>query len=285
MIIPIFGAFFEAAGTILDKKILKDRHMNFKNYTVYGFLAIVLVMLPFIYFLWNINNEAFQLNNILIFASIVVISVFANLSMCYAIKRETVTEIEPIKLMQPLFTILIAYFLSFFFDIYSKERNFSILILSIVASIALILSHVKKHHLKLDKYIIAGILGSLFFAIELSISKMLLPFYSSFTFYFLRCLFIFMITLIIFRPKLSTIPNKSKILLLIVGIIWGIYRIILYYGYLKIGIVFTTMLFILSPVFIYIFAKIFFKEKLSWRNILSAAVIIICVVIAMILNK
>jgi drug/metabolite transporter (DMT)-like permease len=280
MIIPILGALLEGAGTIIDKRILNDRKINFKNYTVYGFLAIVLVMLPFIYFLWKVEKEAFSLINLSIFIFIIIISTLANILMCYAIKRESVSEMEPIRLMQPLFTILIAFILSFFFSVYSKEGNFSILILAIIASIALIVSHIKKHHLKFDKYILAAIFGSLFFAIELVTSRFLLSYYSSFSFYFLRCFFIFLITLIVFRPKISSVNNKSKFLILIVGIIWVVYRIILYYGYLKLGIVFTTMLFILSPIFVYIFAWIFLKEKLSWRNIISAIIIVGCVILA-----
>ena len=69
-----------------------------------------------------------------------------------------------------------------------------------------------------DKYIIAALLGSLFFAFELVISKQILPYYSSITFYFLRCLLMFLITLIIFKPK-TKIKNNTKILTLIAGAI------------------------------------------------------------------
>ena len=151
--IPIIGAFLEATGMTIEKKVLKKHQINIRNYTVYGFLAIVLVMLPFIYFFWQIQPEAYLTKNLLIFIFVILASIAANLFTFYALKRENLSEIEPIKLMQPLFTILIAFIFSFFFLIYQAERNFSILILALIASISLVSSHIEKNHLKFDKYI------------------------------------------------------------------------------------------------------------------------------------
>ncbi|MBD3247341.1 EamA family transporter [Candidatus Pacearchaeota archaeon] len=55
---------------------------------------------------------------------------------------------------------------------------------------------------------------------------------------------------------------------------------IVYYGYLTLGVVFTTLIIMLGPVFVYIFAKIILKEKLQKRNIIAAAVIVVCVIYA-----
>jgi len=268
----------------IEKIILKKKYLNYKNYTVFGFLAIVIAMLPLIFFFWKISPEAYLLKNLFVFFLIIFFSILANLFTFVALKRENLTILEPIRLMQPLFTILLAFIMSFFFQIYYLERNYSILILGIVASTTLVLSHVQKHHLIFDKYITSALLGSLFFAIELVLSKFILQYYNSFTFYFLRCLIIFFITWMIFRPKFKA-DKKTSLFILLTGIIWVIYRIILYYGYEVYGIVFTTILFILTPVFIYIFAKIFLKEKIALRNIISSIIIVACVVLAILLEN
>lgn len=280
--LPLFGAILEGAGVILQKRVLRNHKINSHNYLVYGFLAIVLVMLPFSFLFWEISPEAKSLTNIIIFLFIIIISIVANILIIYSLKKENLTEIEPIRLTQPLFTILLAFILSFFFISYSNEGSIIILLLGLIASLSLVFAHIKKHHLSFNKYAIAAIISSFLFSIELVISKFILSYYNSFTFYFLRCLLIFVISWAIFHPKLSSIENKPKLMIFIGGIIWTIYRIIMYYGYATVGIVFTTMLFILAPIFIYLFAWIFLKEKIEWKQIISSVVIVICVVIAII---
>jgi len=280
--LPLFGAFLEGVGVTLQKKILRKHQINSKNYIVYGFLAIVLVMLPFSYFFWNLKPEATELLNVGILLVIVILSIIANLLIIYSLKREDVSEIEPIRLMQPLFVILIAFIFSFFFEAFSDEGSPFILFLALIASLSLVFAHIKKDHLSFNKYAMAAILGGLFFAIELVLSKFILTHYNSFTFYFIRCLLIFVITWAIFHPKIVSIKTKTKWMIFGGGIIWVIYRIIMYYGYQTLGIVFTTMLFILAPIFIYLFAWIFLKEKIEWKQIASSIVIVVCIIVAIV---
>jgi len=284
--IPFFGAFLEAAGTILEKKILKGK-IDFKSYNVFGFLAIILLIIPCIFVLGyffpllfsiRIHPAALELKNILIMSLIVLLSILANLLIFYAMKWEKITEIEPIRLFQPLFVIVFAFIL------YSSERQTGtpIIIAAVIASLALIFSHVKKHHIKISKYSIAAFLGSLFFAAELAVSKEILNYYSPLSFYLVRCLFIFIITLFIFRPKFSSIPNKKWPYVFLVVFIWIFYRILLYFSYETKGVIITTLLFILTPVFIYIFSYFYLKEKPNWRNIVASIIIVLCVAYAMI---
>lgn len=62
--------------------------------------------------------------------------------------------------------------------------------------------------------------------------------------------------------------------IMITGILWVIYRIMIYYGYMELGVIFTTLMIMLGPIFIYFFAWKFLKEKLDWRNIAAVIVII-----------
>jgi len=119
--LPIIGSFFEASLAVLTKKIMRDDNLTLKNYLTYIFGAIVLVSLPFIYFFWDMKDEAMDPWNLIIFGVIIFFSIFANLAMFYSLKKRDLVKIEPIRLMQPLFVILSVFFLSFFFEIYSSK--------------------------------------------------------------------------------------------------------------------------------------------------------------------
>jgi len=284
--IPILGSLLEASGTIIEKKVIKKKNINYKNYIVYGFLTIVCTSIPFLFFFWKLSPEALELKNILIFSSIIIASLIANLLIFYSLKRKSLSEFEPIRLTQPLFTILLAFMLSFFIPAYADERNPAIILLALIASITLIIAHINKHHIKFDKYIIAALIGSFFFALELVLSKTILPYYSSWSFYFLRCLFILIISAAIFRPNLKTIDKQTHYFTWTTSLIWITYRVILYWSYESLGIVFTTItLSILTSIFIFVLAKIFLKEKPTMRQVISAAIIILCVIIAVIIQK
>ena len=56
--------------------------------------------------------------------------------------------------------------------------------------------------------------------------------------------------------------------------IWVAFRILMYYGYLELGVIHTTLILMLGPVLIYVFAWKFLKEKLEWRNVVAGAIIL-----------
>ncbi len=275
--LPVIGAVSLASGIILEKLVLKKKKIDIKLYQTASFLAIVLVMLPLIYFFWGLDSQAFTPWNIFIFALVILFSLIANLFTFYSMKWEKVSNLEPAKVLEPLFVILLAIIFSFF-TIGLYDKNLNIIFPAVIAALALVFSHIKKHHLDFNKYFLAAIAGSFFFGLELVISRLILDYYSPMTFYLFRSLAIFLISLIIFKPQFSKIDKKSKWHILITGAIWVLYRTVMYYGYLNLGVIFTTLIFMLGPVFVFAFARIFLKEKLNWKNIAAAFVVVACVI-------
>jgi drug/metabolite transporter (DMT)-like permease len=277
--IPILGALASGAGTVLEKAILKHKKIGIKLYQIAGFIAITLAMLPLLFFFWKLDSQAFEIKNLLIFLGVIVSATLANFLVFYAEKKEQLTNLEPTKILEPLFVILIAIIFSFFIEGIG-ERNIKILIPTIVAAIALIFPYFKKEHLRLNKYMVASLFGSFFFGLELVLSKLILNFYSPITFYFLRCLFILLISLVLFRPDLRVLDKKTSLMILIAGMLFVTYRVAVYFGYLQYGIMFTTLIIMISPIFVYILANKFLKEKFNWKNIISSIIIIACVLYA-----
>lgn len=277
--LPFIGAIALASGFMLEKIVLRKRKVDIKLYQTASFLAIILVMLPFLYYFWKLEAEAFTGVNLFIFGLVVLFSMIANMFTFYSMKWEKVSNLEPAKMLEPLFTILLAIIFSFF-TVGLYDRNLNIIVPALIAGLALIFSHIKKHHLDFNKYFIAAIFGAFFFALELIVSRLILNYYSPLTFYFARCSAIFIFSLLVFRPDFKKLGKKSIIHVLITGAIWVVYRTIVYYGYLNLGVIFTTLIIMLGPVFVYAFARIFLKEKIEIRNIVASVIIIACVLYA-----
>lgn len=276
---PIIAAIALAGGNVLERNILKRKGVDIKKYQTLEFLAISLIMLPILYFFWKVDSQALELKNILIFIGVIIASIAANLFTFYSMKGDKINNLEPAKMLEPLFTILLAIVFSFFFQgVY--ESNAKVLIASLIAGLTLIFTHIKKEHLNFNKYFIAAVIGSFMFAVEIIISNLILSFYSPVTFYFLRCLGVFIISFLIFRTKLTGTNKRFKIELIVVGLIWVVYRVVAYYGYLKIGVISTTLILMLGAVLTYIFAKIFLKEKINKRNIIASVIILACILYA-----
>jgi drug/metabolite transporter (DMT)-like permease len=288
--IPFTGAVAEAAGTIYEKIILRKKKVDYRVYNVFSFFSITIIVVFAILLLgkffpsifgFKILQEAFQLKNIFIMSIVIIFSIAANLTLFYATKWEKITNLEPVRLLQPLFTIIFAFIL------FSSERQtgINIIFVSLVASLALVFSHIKKRHIQINKYAICALLASLFFAVELVISKKILLFYSPISFYLVRCFFIFLITFLIFKPDFRSENRKIWLSIVLTGTIWVLYRIALYSGYIHSGVIITTlMLSLVTPVFIYLFSYVILKEKPTWRNIISAIIILACVAYAIISN-
>lgn len=278
--LPVLGALALASGTILQKMVLQRKRINIKFYQTAEFFAIVLAMLPLVYFFWRIDSQALQIKNLFIFSLVIIFSIAANLFTYYSMKWEKVSNIEPAKILEPLFVIILAIFFSYLVDSNLFDRKLSVIIPALIAGFALVFSHIEKHHLKFNKYFISAVLGSFFFALELVISRLILDYYSPIAFYFLRSLTIFSLSLIVFKPKIVKLSNKVKFHILFMGFLWVAYRVIVYYGYINLGVIFTTLMIMLGPVFIYIFAYFFLKEELRIKNIIAAIIIIVSVLYA-----
>jgi len=271
--LPVVGAIALAGGTILERIVLRKKKVGVELYQTASFLAIIISLLPLVYFFWKLDSGAFEARNILIFSLVILFSMIANLLVFYSLKWEKVGNLEPARVLEPLFVILLAIVFSFFAE-NLFERNLKIIIPALIASLALILSHIKKYHLKFNPYFVAAIIGSFFFALELVISRLILDFYSPVTFYFLRSLSIFFLSLLIFKPDFKKLDKKVRWQIFATGFIWMIYRVIVYYGYLKVGVIFTTLLLMLGPIFVYALAHFILKEKISWQNFAAAIVIV-----------
>jgi len=200
------GVLSNAFGKLFDKKVLLDKNVKSKDFVVYAFGIVMCIMLLVLPFFFKIDPAAFVGKNLAVLLTIITLSIFANIFGARAVKHGKLTELESVRMFLPLFTMLFAFIL------YEQERNLNpiILFLALIASLSLIIGHVKKHHLRFKECLMDQLFADIFYALEFALSLMILHLYNPLSFYFVRALLIFPLAVIIFRPKISRMRKVKK---------------------------------------------------------------------------
>ncbi len=276
-IIPTIAAVSGSLEMFLNKFILSKDKVNYKLFTAMSFILLSFIMLIISPFLFEYSAGFLLPMNIILLLIIVIIGTIANVWLFHGMKSEQLTETDALLVFGNMFTILFSAI------IYIDERNPYILIPAFIASLALIWSHVKRHHLKFHKSALM-ILGAMaLFAVENVIVKYLLYTYNAFTLYFIRCFFIMIILVIYFRPNLKKLDRKKYFHLTITQILIITQLVLTYYSFQKFGVVYTMLIMTLMPILLYIYALVWLKEKLEMKKLIAGIVILLCVVVAQIL--
>lgn len=195
------------------------------------------------------------------------------------VQAEKVHEFELIVMFQPLLTILLA-------TIFLKgERNIHIEIAALIAAIALIIAHVQKRHFEISKSAFGLIVAVIFISIELIIIKLLLAVFSPVALYGVRTAILFCFFFFYFRPQMKKVSNTNVLLILSTSLLGTTQMVTKFYGIEKYGLIYTSLILILSPILVYILSTIFLHERLKTRTVISALVILGCIVYASLLGK
>ncbi|MEI6498626.1 MAG: DMT family transporter [bacterium] len=262
-----------AGGVLSDKVILCKYRTPIKLFvpTVFFFLALITaVFLP----QWGGFDIKIltDYRAILLFLGMIGAAIGWNLFYYKGLLKEDLHEFELIMLLTPLTTIILA-------EIFiPAERSWGVLIAGLAASIAFIASRVKKHHLRLSVAARGTMAAMFFMAIESIFIKYLLDYIPPVTLYFVRTLFIFIIFAIVYHPKISKF-NRDAFALTIISAMFGVVQMVLkFYGFQSLGVIETTMVLLLGPIFVYLFSFIFFKERQNFvKDAITASIIVSCV--------
>src|SRR3989344_4134264 len=179
--IPFIGALTHAVDLIVSKLVLTKEHAGYEDFCFYFFMLVFLLMFPFFQFFGGIPNQAFTATYLFCGLAVIVLAFVYNLVFYHGIKKEDMSEVENLYMFQGLFVLFFA------FIIFSDERSLTTLIPAIIASFALIFSHVKKYHLKVSRMQIIFLLGVLMMAVEAIFLKKLLEIFNPYILYMTRC--------------------------------------------------------------------------------------------------
>lgn len=268
----LLAAFNDAFGVIVNKVALSKAKVPVPLFTAVQFFFLTNFAALSLPFLGQIAAAAFNSKFIILFVVMLGLALSWNLLYYQAIQQETVETLELYLLLLPLLTVIIS---AIFFQ---NERHLQTLVAALVASVTLVVSHLKRRTIKFDRSEIALLLGVLLMAVESVVIKLLVEVWSPAALYTARTLGIFLVMAAAVRPTIRNLSLPAIALIILSALAGVIYKIIQFTGYAQFGIVFTTLVLILSPAFVLFLGRIVLKEKIHLKQVIAMVVIIAAVV-------
>ncbi len=279
MIYAILASIINAVDLIITKQVFNVfKNLRYTTFVIWLFVWIIIVGSLTAPWLIQIDSAASSLYYLVLLLILAVIAANHNLLYYFGLRYEKVSEIEPFLLFEPLVTILIAS------AFYANERIWQIYIAGFIAGAFLAWSHVKKHHLKLGKPLLAILGYAVLVGFEAVIVKQLLAVYSPIALYVVRAIIVALVLWILEKGQIGKITLKQIPYFVLLATTAIASQSLVYYAYRIQGINLTSVVLMLSPVLIYFLSVLVLKEKLNWKNLITSVVVISLIVWVMLIK-
>jgi drug/metabolite transporter (DMT)-like permease len=223
------------------------------------------------YFFFDFKKTDFNYLTISLIFATSIISLISNFLFYKGLHHTSIEKAEPLILSNWIFSIILAFLF------FSSERNNIELILALISGITIVATFTEKHHLTFNKYQIYFLTSSFLLAFHAIIIKLLLEIFTPIETYFLRILLQFIFLIIIFRFTLKNVLEKKNSAIIISAIIALIMNIFTYWSYDEIGVISTSMILTLTPIIAILSSKIFLKENIHPKFLISTLIISSCI--------
>lgn len=271
MIAAIIAAFLNPIEIIGTKEIFKRERVNYKAFLSLTFFFIfIFCAIAFISF-GQVSASFFAPKYFLYLIAIVTVAYFSNRLFYFGLSGEKVCNVEPISMLSPVIAVVLAAM------VYPDERNWKIFIIALIGGLALSLSRIEKHHLKFDKYSWAILAAVFLSAFDSIFAKHLLEVLSPVALYTIRCGILSLLLVATLKPNMKVFGKKR--ILSIAGVSFVITLEV--FGYYQaihsIGIVKTSLIFLLAPVLVLLASRFYLKEKIKLKAVIADIVIVLCI--------
>lgn len=276
---PAFLGVLSEAGEVISEKIFL-RQKNISGFLLLTGQMVILFFCLLIPYIWlgRIDGAFFTPKYILFFGAIILFGFLHNLFYFYSLSHDTLSNIEPVALLASPTSMIFAAL------VFTSERNFYVLLFTVIASAALLFSRIEKHHLRITKYSLAMLGHVVFIAIEALFIKEVLLVMSPVALYTFRIGVLAVLIMILLRKPLNRIKKNQYVTLSLISVIIAVEYIAKYYAIGSIGIVKSNLIFLLGPVIILFLSKFLLKEKIGTKKAVADAVIVVCVACATIVG-
>lgn len=256
---------------LFDKIVLKDKRITGTKLMYFQLLFIAIwAIVPFL--LWgHLDQQFFTPTYLTIFAAMILIAIIGNFTYFYSLSKANVCELEPISLLSAPISALLATI------IFPSERSPMLFFVILVAVFALIFSRVEKHHLDMNRYSFLMFVHALCVAVEILIIKVMITVSNPVGLYTTRVWVMMLLLTPFFIRSFSGITKKEYRDISLIGGITAFEYFARYIAIDQIGVVKSSLIFLIGPILILLFSNLYLKETITTRRALGDAVIIGCV--------
>ncbi|MBW6431925.1 EamA family transporter [Patescibacteria group bacterium] len=279
MLSALIAAILNPLEVIGTKEIFGKQKVNYRSFLILNMFFILLFSSVAYIFWGHIDFPNLTYTVALLMFLAVAASFFFNLLFYYALAGDKVSSVQPIGMMVPLVSVTMAAI------IYPDERNWPIFLITIIAASALAFSRIEKRHLKPNKYTLA-MMGFVFFvSAEALLAKSVLEVFSPVAYYTFRVGIASVLLALFIRPNLKGFGKKRTKSTALVSLFITVEYIAFFIAIDQIGIVKTSLIFLLGPVLTLLASRFHLKEKITMKAAFSDTIIVFCILASILVSK
>ncbi len=275
MFYALGSALANIFATTINKHLLSREKMNINSFSAWLFIFLFLVTaitLPWLG--WVDTEKIFSQYYVFLFLVMIFLASVWNYFFYNCLEKDSLADFQVIAIIQPLLTITLSMI------VFSEERSDKVIIATLIAGAALIISHLKRW--KIENF---AVTIPLFFAILLSsieslYHKELLDAFSPAALYFARTGVVAIIFISTGLNQMFKVSKSNLYQTLIIAIFAVATVVLSFYGYQTIGIARTSMIMLLYPIGATILSVYLLKERIKRRKVIALVVITACIVYA-----
>lgn len=279
-ILPLVAALLQASSFTLDKVILSMRRVDFKAYTGASFPLIFLVtFVVFLLFRPPFSTEllAGRLGWFLVLS--VAMTIVTNLFYYRALEHDALAEIQTLELLPAIPVVVVSSFL------FSDERNVSLIIPAIAATLVIVWSHWEAHHFRIARRTAPFLIWAIIAApIGAALSKVLLRAWSPISLELVRSGLTAAVLTPLFSKHTRHVPPAALRGLILTNILTTVAWIFFYFSYQRSGIIYTLLLFSVQPLLVYFAAVFLLKESFQWKKLVAFLVVLGSILMAQVIG-
>ena len=279
MLLAFISAITSATSVIVDKVLLTRERIPLGVLLTIGFIFIAGMSLIISPFFARVDwDTALFPNSLFLIFLMALLALSSNVLYYQSLKKQKVHNHELMMMLAPLMTIILA---AVFFP---EDLDLRIFGLALVASAALLFAKSEKEHFFLDKDSYNTFLAVVLISAETIVIKELLYSYTPIALYTVRAIILAIFFMAYYRPGYSKVTIKHWWMIAGSSLLGLILMITRYYALADLGVIYTMMILVLSPMIVYFFSWELLNEKIRPKVLVAAVIILTCVTWATLLS-